>query len=229
MSTKGKVISLADHRRERLAIVGWRWDSEAPVNRDKYDAWVETDGSLVLRIDAKAVTHEKRGGAFGREGETPVFRIRGDAYELRIAPIDVRQMADDIMNAAHNSRRIQEYRRGDHLWRCTPRGDGTYDVEHEQTRGVFEPFVCKLRAGHVPRGDDKGSERRRGVEAPKCDACRRVVQAGETMYRERREKSIYGKGLAWHKFGHAELCSTCIQRAPGEGIRDVGAEGTERG
>ncbi len=109
-----------------------------------------------------------------------------------------------------------------------PIGDGTYRVEHKRETAVFEPFKPGWRKGRQLRPGVEMALRQEDTMpvrvAPKCSTCQRVVQIGETMYRERREKNRWGNGLAWHKFGRAELCSTCIANAPNTGIADAGGE-----
>ena len=51
----GDVTDLATRRRGYLSMAAWRWEWEGPVHLAEFDAWVEVDGSLVLRLAHDAV------------------------------------------------------------------------------------------------------------------------------------------------------------------------------
>lgn len=215
-----KVVSLADRRREALGIQ-WRERSDAPAVRDRYDAWVETDGSLVMRIGAEHARYEKQAAEYGAENGPTVFKARGNAYEVRI-PADVaKEWFDDMRRLGNVSRITTETRRGMYEWKCRPNGDGTFTVWYAYRTAVFEPFRPKLRRAMVPNGVVHESDgyrfegRKEAMVAPNCHVCRRVIQIGETAYREQRNPH----GRAWPE---AVICSGCIQKAPGEGIREAG-------
>lgn len=227
MSGKGKVISLADRRRDPLDIQ-WRERTDAPASRDRYDAWIETDGSLVMRIAAEHAHYQKRPAEYGPEDGPPVFTARGNSYEVRI-PADVaKEWFQDMSRLGNVSRVTTEKRRGFYDWRCTPSGDGTYTVKHTWRTSVFEPFKPKLRKGWVATGETEQTswgtvtKREEAMVAPFCVACARVIQIGEVAYREQRNPH----GRNWPD---AVICGGCITRAPGEGIREAGARGAERG
>ncbi len=215
-----KVISLAARRRERLDIQ-WRDHLDAPVNRERYDAWVEVDGSLMLRVGAEFVQHQQRSTTYGPDDGPPVFAARGDAYEMRVPAEVAAQWFKDMERLGICSRRTTETRRGVYTWQFTPRGDGTFTAKHAHRTGILEPFRPKLRnreilTGKVVEGlTGKVPELDIAKRAPLCEVCNRVIQPGETAYRERRDPS----GRTWPT---AVICSTCIQRAPAAGIREAG-------
>lgn len=219
----GNVISLAQRRTKRLGLT-WSGMWGKPVNRDAYDAWIEADGSLVLQLDP-AVVRDAKGGAFtNAETEEAVFRIR-NGLEFRI-PADVaKAWFDDMRDFSIAARQIAETRRGVYEWRCTPSDDGAYRayrVEHAHRSAVFVAFKPRLRKRLVGTGEAttdiagmRFEERKWAMVCPSCEVCDRAIQVGETAYRERPNPS----GRAWPT---AIICSTCIQRAPGEGIREAG-------
>lgn len=215
------VISLARRRRERLGLT-WSGMWGQPVNRDAYDAWIETDGSLVFRFDPAAVGDAKAGSFTNADTGEPFFRIRA-GVEFRV-PADVaKQWFDDMQSFGIAARQIAETRRGVYEWRCTPIGDGTYRVKHAHQTAVFVPFKPRLRKGLVGTGEvttdvtgTKYEQQRRAMVAPTC-ICRRVIQVGETAYRERRNPH----GRAWP---NVVICSDCIQKAPREGLADAGGK-----
>lgn len=216
----GKVISLAARRERRLGLAPLGMYGK-PVNRPAYDGWVEADGSLVLRFDPAVVDTGKVGGSF-TSGDVPVFTIRPSGHEVRI-PADVAaQWFDDMRSFGVASRQISETRRGVYEWRCAPREDGTFLVQHAHRRAVFEAFRPRGRRRHVPTGklitDGFGhefEERAPAIVAPDCEACRRVIRIGETAYREKRNP--HGRA-----FGDAVLCAECIARSPGASLPKVG-------
>lgn len=221
-----KVISLAARRQKRLGL-SWYGMHGHPVNRDAYDAWIEPDGSLVLRFEPAAVDTSKRGGSFtNAETGEPTFTVRPEGHEVRI-PADVaKQWFEDMQSFGIASRRIAETRRGVYEWRCEPRGDGTYTVQHAYRRGIFEPFRPRLRKTMVGTGRlveglcGPFEEREERMVAPVCEACRRVIQVGETAYHERRNPG----GRAWPD---AVICRDCIECAPQAGLQDAArSEGT---
>lgn len=215
-----KIISLATRRRKRLAIE-WRDEQGAPHVGGTYDAWVEIDGSLVLRIARGATTYEKDSLRFGTEERT-VFEARPDAYETRIPADAARTFFNAMFRLGNASRKRMETLRGVYEWRCTPFADGTFMVKHAHRHGCFEPFKPKLRKGLVATGKileditgHKFEERAQAMVAPTCVACGRVIQVGETAYREKRNPH----GRAWPD---AVICGGCITNAPREGVRDAG-------
>lgn len=190
-----KVVSLADRRRQHMAVIAL---DESRANGSFYDLWVEADGSLMMRIDKDRMVFERDGLMIGE------FEVRADGYDLRIAPADVERFRKDFNNCVYASRERCAHIRGDHLWRGTPRGDGTFLVAHRHQEMVFVPFRPRLR------------HRRHGGRAPQCVACRRVVQIGETMYRERAAPGCY------RSYGNVEICATCISSAtPRDGIGPI--------
>lgn len=210
-----KVISLAQRRTRHLGVPQYG-------NRPTYDVWIEADGTLYLRLDVAAVTHVKDPIAWGHDPDSPAFVARGNAYEIRI-PIDqAKQWFHDMLDCHSAQRKIALTRRGFYAWRCTPRDDGTVLVEHEGRRSIFEPFKPRGRRRLRPTGkiitDGFGhefEERAHVMVAPDCEVCRRVIQIGETAYRERRNP----RG---RKFGDAVLCVECAHRTPAEGLPTVG-------
>lgn len=225
----GKVVSLADRRTVQTGIL-LCIDNGAfahPKSRSRYDAYIEQDGSLVLRLDADSVTFVKHESLFG--AEPPIFTARGNAFVFRIASIDVQTFQRDMVDLSIGCSQHAARQRGDHLWLCTAVGDGCYRVQHAQKTAVFEPFKPRLRDGLVPDGPrhESGFQAMKSARvAPKCSACARVVQLGEVMFRERREvvKPRWGAPCtASRKFGGVKLCSTCISKAPREGIQEAGS------
>lgn len=216
----GKVISLASRRRKRLGLTSWGIHGK-PVNRPAYDAWIEADGSLMLRIDPSAVELHKAGGSF-TDAETgePTFTLRDEGHEIRIAADVAKQWFDDMTSLGIAARRIAETRRGVYEWRFEPIGDGTFRASHAHRAGVFEPFRPNLRARYVGTGEieDNGwgkfERREKRKVAPTCEVCRRVIQVGETAYRERRNPS----GRAW---ADAVICTECVTKAPQTGLQEV--------
>lgn len=214
------VISLAQRRTKRLGLT-WSGMWGKPVNRDAYDAWIEADGSLVLQLDP-AVVRDSKGGAFtNAETEEAVFRIR-NGLEFRIPADAAKAWFDDMRDFSIAARQIADERRGVNEWRCTPVGDGTYRVKHAYQAATFVPFRPRLRKGLVGTGKVDETNigvrfevRKEAMVAPDCDVCRRVIQIGEVAYREQRNPG----GRAWPT---AIICGECIQRAPGEGIREAG-------
>jgi len=215
-----KVISLAARRQKRLGL-SWYGMHGRPVNRPAYDAWIEPDGSLVMRFDPQAVDASKHGGSFtSAEDGTPTFTVRPAGHEIRIAADVARQWFDDMQSFGIASRRIAETRRGVYEWRCDPRGDGTYLVRHAHRRAVFEPFKPRPRKTMVGTGKivegvcGRFEERAHAMVAPSCIACRRVIQGGETAYHEQRNPG----GRAWPG---VVICSTCIKRTVERGVHEV--------
>lgn len=215
-----KVISLAARRRKRLGLSSWGMFGK-PVNRPSYDAWLEADGSLVLRFDPAAVELNKAGGSF-TDAETgkPTFTLRDEGHEVRIAADVAEQWFKDMTSLGIASRKIAETRRGVYEWRFEPIGDGTFRARHAHRAGIFEPFKPKLRERYVGTGEieytgwGKFERREKRKVAPTCEVCRRVIQVGETAYRERRNPS----GRAW---ADAVICSGCIAQAPQAGLREA--------
>jgi hypothetical protein len=210
----GKVISLAARRTRRLSVPTYG-------KRDAYDAWLEADGTLFLRFDATAITYVTEPAQWGPASGPPAFTARGNAYEIRIPTDIAAQWFHDMQDCHNTHRRVVFARCGFYLWRCKPNGDGTYTVEHEGRRAVFEPFKPRGRRELRPTGklitDGFGhefEERAHVVVAPDCAACGRVVQVGETAYRERRNP--HGRN-----FGDAVICSDCVAKAPAEGLQEV--------
>lgn len=214
-----KVISLAARRRKRLGIT-WSGMWGKPVNRAAYDAWIEADGSLVLRFEPSAIESKTSGAFTNTETGEKVFGVRAGG-EVRI-PADVaKQWFDDMRDFGIASRQITETRRGVYEWRFTPNGDGTFLVKHAYSSGVFVPFKPRLRKGMVGTGETsvdltghRFEIRTRGMVAPTCEVCRRVIQVGETAYRERRNPH----GRAW---ADVVICSGCVTKAPQSGIREA--------
>lgn len=213
----GKVISLGARREKHLAMLnGGQFGG--PYAREKYDAWIQADGSLVLRFHAEHVTHQKNGLTFGG-GRT--FEARGDVYEVRIEAGEIRQMEQDLIWLESTSRERVARLRGDFEWRCRPLEGGLYEVEHDQRKAVFEPFRPRARKAEHLTGETTETLLgpapviKRALSAPSCEACRRVVQIGEVAYRARKVK--------WETwFRGVVICAGCIAKAPGEGIREVG-------
>lgn len=214
-----KVVSLATRRRKRLGLVMGGMHGQ-PVNREAYDAWIEADGSLVLRFDMSAVEVQKGGAFTNTETGEAVFRVRANGHEVRIAADVAEQWFKDMQSFGIASRRIAETRRGVYEWQFEPIGDGAYRARHAHRVGIFEPFKPKLRKRYVGTGEveDNGickfERKERRMVAPDCDVCRRVIQAGETAYRERRNSN----GRAWPD---AVICVDCITKTSQRGIREV--------
>lgn len=216
----GKVISLAARRTKRIGLSWWgMWGK--PISRPMYDAWIEADGSLVLRFDPAAVDSSKHGGAFvDPETDKPIFVVRSAGHEVRIPADGAADWFKDMQSFQIANRRIAETRRGVHEWRCEPIEGGRYRVTHEHRCSVFEPFKPRLRREMVRTGEvvetpwGPQHEYKRAMVAPACAACRRVIQVGETAYREQRNP--HGRN-----FGDAVLCVDCIRKTPGEGLREV--------
>lgn len=212
-----KIISLSQRRTRHLGIPTYG-------KRDTYDVWLEADGTLFFRFDVAAVTHVADPIAWGHDPKAPSFVARGNAYEIRIPVEQAEQWFHDMMSCSNEHRRVVFKRRGFYEWRCTPQSGGTFVVQHEGRRSVFEAFKPRGRRRLRPTGktitDGFGhefEERAHVVVAPDCAACRRVVQIGETAYREQRNP--HGRN-----FGDAVLCGECIRKTPGEGLREVGHE-----